>query len=133
MVGVTGFEPATPCTPCKYSTRLSYTPNNGLILPQQYKNYKYFFWENTRIVTPAPLRLLFFRPDIIKQTTKRKKNVKIRKQTRQMQKLLLRTWRKLQQKTRNGKKGLQQIVQPIPPRFWAGMFLYCKSIQNRIK
>ena len=26
MVGVTGFEPATPCTPCKYSTRLSYTP-----------------------------------------------------------------------------------------------------------
>ena len=26
LVGVTGFEPATPCTPCKYSTRLSYTP-----------------------------------------------------------------------------------------------------------
>lgn len=27
LVGVTGIEPATPCTPCKYSTRLSYTPN----------------------------------------------------------------------------------------------------------
>ena len=26
MVGATGIEPATPCTPCKYSTRLSYAP-----------------------------------------------------------------------------------------------------------
>lgn len=26
-VGVTGFEPATPRTPCEYSTGLSHTPN----------------------------------------------------------------------------------------------------------
>ncbi len=26
-VGVTGLEPATPCTPCKYATGLRYTPN----------------------------------------------------------------------------------------------------------
>jgi hypothetical protein len=25
-VGVTGFEPATPCTPCKCATGLRYTP-----------------------------------------------------------------------------------------------------------
>ena len=27
MVGVAGFELATPCTPCKCATRLRYTPN----------------------------------------------------------------------------------------------------------
>ena len=27
FVGVTGFEPATPCTPCKYATGLRHTPN----------------------------------------------------------------------------------------------------------
>ena len=32
LVGVTGIEPATPCTPCKYSTRLSYTPTNKRML-----------------------------------------------------------------------------------------------------
>ena len=32
VVGVTGIEPATPCTPCKYSTRLSYTPTMCVIL-----------------------------------------------------------------------------------------------------
>ena len=26
MVGVAGFELATPCTPCKCATRLRYTP-----------------------------------------------------------------------------------------------------------
>ena len=29
MVGVAGFELATPCTPCKCATRLRYTPTNG--------------------------------------------------------------------------------------------------------
>ena len=28
MVGMTGFEPATTCTPCKCATRLRYIPNN---------------------------------------------------------------------------------------------------------
>ena len=28
MVGVTGFEPATPCTPCKCATGLRYVPRN---------------------------------------------------------------------------------------------------------
>ena len=27
MVGVKGFEPSTPCTPCKCATKLRYTPN----------------------------------------------------------------------------------------------------------
>lgn len=26
MVGLTGFEPATPCTPCRCATRLRYNP-----------------------------------------------------------------------------------------------------------
>ena len=26
LVGVTGFEPATPCTPCRCATKLRYTP-----------------------------------------------------------------------------------------------------------
>lgn len=26
FVGVAGFEPTTPCTPCKYATWLRYTP-----------------------------------------------------------------------------------------------------------
>ena len=26
MVGVKGFEPSTPCTPCKCATRLRHTP-----------------------------------------------------------------------------------------------------------
>src|SRR5436190_5054066 len=29
MVGVAGFELATPCTPCKCATRLRYTPTKG--------------------------------------------------------------------------------------------------------
>src|SRR6218665_128186 len=29
MVGVAGFELATPCTPCKCATRLRYTPTRG--------------------------------------------------------------------------------------------------------
>lgn len=28
MVGVAGFELATPCTPCKCATRLRYTPTS---------------------------------------------------------------------------------------------------------
>ncbi len=43
MVGATGIEPATPCTPCKYSTRLSYAPTTRGILNQLLYNYKYFF------------------------------------------------------------------------------------------
>src|SRR5256885_10503496 len=31
MVGVAGFELATPCTPCKCATRLRYTPKNSII------------------------------------------------------------------------------------------------------
>jgi hypothetical protein len=32
FVGVTGFEPATPCTPCKCATGLRYTPK--ILVPQ---------------------------------------------------------------------------------------------------
>ena len=28
LVGATGFEPATPCTPCKCATRLRYAPRS---------------------------------------------------------------------------------------------------------
>ena len=31
MVGVAGFELATPCTPCKCATRLRYTPKLYII------------------------------------------------------------------------------------------------------
>ena len=31
MVGVAGFELATPCTPCKCATRLRYTPELKII------------------------------------------------------------------------------------------------------
>ncbi len=31
MVGVAGFELATPCTPCKCATRLRYTPRVAII------------------------------------------------------------------------------------------------------
>jgi integrase len=31
MVGVAGFELATPCTPCKCATRLRYTPKPAII------------------------------------------------------------------------------------------------------
>ena len=31
MVGVAGFELATPCTPCKCATKLRYTPNKPIL------------------------------------------------------------------------------------------------------
>ena len=31
MVGVAGFELATPCTPCKCATKLRYTPIFGVL------------------------------------------------------------------------------------------------------
>ena len=31
MVGVKGFEPSTPCTPCKCATRLRHTPRGQII------------------------------------------------------------------------------------------------------
>jgi hypothetical protein len=36
IVGTTGFEPATPCTPCKCATGLRYVPNPPLEGPQKY-------------------------------------------------------------------------------------------------
>src|SRR5580704_13940910 len=33
-VGTTGFEPATPCTPCKCATGLRYVPNVLILLNQ---------------------------------------------------------------------------------------------------
>ena len=35
MVGVAGFELATPCTPCKCATRLRYTPKLMIISAKQ--------------------------------------------------------------------------------------------------
>src|SRR3989344_1669728 len=50
MVGVAGFELATPCTPCKCATRLRYTPTRLKLYAQktsvqrkQRTNLKYFF------------------------------------------------------------------------------------------
>ena len=31
LVGATGFEPATPCTPCKCATRLRHAPTEALV------------------------------------------------------------------------------------------------------
>ena len=42
LVGVAGFEPATPCPPDKCATRLRYTPN-ALIIPYFCKNCKKFY------------------------------------------------------------------------------------------
>ena len=41
MVGATGIEPATPCTPCKYSTRLSYAPTYAYLYPTYAYLYNY--------------------------------------------------------------------------------------------
>lgn len=60
MVGVTGFEPATPCTPCKYSTRLSYTPNNASILTQPEKNYNNFLFKHLYLNITPLLPAIFF-------------------------------------------------------------------------
>src|SRR5580692_10095466 len=35
FVGTTGFEPATPCTPCKCATGLRYVPNVLILLIQR--------------------------------------------------------------------------------------------------
>ena len=35
LVGVAGFELATPCTPCKCATRLRYTPKKLIIALQE--------------------------------------------------------------------------------------------------
>ena len=44
MVGVRGFEPPTPCTPCKCATRLRHTPNGlhysgGISLGQAWRSF----------------------------------------------------------------------------------------------
>ena len=32
MVGAKGFEPSTPCTPCRCATRLRYAPTEPMII-----------------------------------------------------------------------------------------------------
>ena len=39
LVGVTGFEPAAPCTPCKCATGLRYTPKN--LVPHLQRSHRY--------------------------------------------------------------------------------------------
>ena len=34
LVGARGFEPPTPCTPCRYATRLRYAPTNSEIISE---------------------------------------------------------------------------------------------------
>ena len=41
MVGVAGFEPATPCSQGRCATKLRYTPNTKSIIPYCYINVKY--------------------------------------------------------------------------------------------
>ena len=43
MVGMTGFEPATTCTPCKCATRLRYIPNSNIYIERLTKKSKTFF------------------------------------------------------------------------------------------
>ena len=45
MVGVAGFELATPCTPCKCATKLRYTPNRTAILAN-FLNIASSFYQN---------------------------------------------------------------------------------------
>ena len=53
MVGVAGFELATPCTPCKCATRLRYTPKGEIINVYDGKMHLQpkigsNFWRNTQ-------------------------------------------------------------------------------------
>ena len=43
MVGMTGFEPATPCTPCKCATRLRYIPTTKKFIKLSERKCKFFF------------------------------------------------------------------------------------------
>ena len=43
MVGVAGFELATPCTPCKCATRLRYTPTRPRLYVE--KNANFAVWQ----------------------------------------------------------------------------------------
>ncbi len=43
MVGMTGFEPATTCTPCKCATRLRYIPYNEHYIKHKRIKCKFFF------------------------------------------------------------------------------------------
>lgn len=43
MVGATGIEPATPCTPCKYSTRLSYAPTYAYLYNSIHAKARIYF------------------------------------------------------------------------------------------
>lgn len=69
MVGVTGFEPTTPCTPCKYSTRLSYTPTTGIIynINNQKTIFIYmpytFYWNTCILLEYRHLRYYYLCPD----------------------------------------------------------------------
>lgn len=41
--GMTGFEPATPCTPCKCATRLRYIPTTKKFIKLSERKCKFFF------------------------------------------------------------------------------------------
>ena len=43
LVGMTGFEPATTCTPCKCATRLRYIPNCNNYIERLSEKSKTFF------------------------------------------------------------------------------------------
>ncbi len=44
MVGMTGFEPATTCTPCKCATRLRYIPNTEILYKAISKELQELFY-----------------------------------------------------------------------------------------
>ena len=72
-VGVTGFEPATTCTPCKCATGLRYTPKRGANVSEQDRKRASLFQMkdgcpdiDTVPLVPylraGPCRRLYFRP-----------------------------------------------------------------------
>ena len=128
MVGVTGFEPATPCTPCKYSTRLSYTPNNGLILPQQYKNYKYFFLGKHTHCHPCPTRAIIFSSGHNKTNNKKEEKCQNQKTNQANAKTALAHMAQTATKNQKWKKRTA-TNNKYNPRIIAGYFY--SSLNNR--
>ena len=74
MVGVTGFEPATPCTPCKYSTRLSYTPTAHEYYYVQPQNTNTFLGKDA-YCSFAAIFVYYKCPDKNKQNNKKGKEM----------------------------------------------------------
>jgi hypothetical protein len=68
FVGVTGFEPATTCTPCKYATGLRYTPNKwgwfaDLFWPAYIPSYRRTLRPASHAIQHVPASMEHFNSD----------------------------------------------------------------------